>query len=166
MSRPLDSTPVTSVVVKRGRAKPLWRGHPWVFRDSIAEIEGASTPGDLVSVLDSDGRLIGCGFFSPESKIAVRLLGPEPAEPDAAFFADRIAAALRLREETLGLPVTTDAYRLVHSEGDRLPGLVVDRFADCLAVQFSTAGMHRRKEVVLDALEEVVAPRAIYERPD
>jgi len=90
----------------------------------------------------------------------------EHVEPTKAFFVDRIARAAKLRTETLGLPVVTDGYRLVHSEGDLLPGLVVDRYAGCLVAQFSTAGIHRHRETILDALEEVLAPKAIFERPD
>jgi len=176
---------VGRVIVRRGRAKPLWRGHPWVFLDSIARIDGEAGAGDLVDVAAEDGREIGSGFFSPRSRIAVRILlrpgtgggdgGPGPTSPAATdvggdvgadFFRARLAQALRLRDETLLLPVVTDGYRLVHSEGDYLPGLVVDRFARCLAVQFSTIGMHRRREVILDALEELLAPAAIFEVPD
>jgi len=159
---------VGTVIVKRGRAKPLWRGHPWVFRDSIEHVSEDVDAGAMVKVADGDGRVLGQGFYSPGSKIAVRILSrePEAPEPDAAFFRDRIAKAVRLRRETLGLPVVTDAYRLVHSEGDFLPGLVVDHFAGHLVVQFSTIGMHRRRELVLDALEEVVGPQSIFEQPD
>ncbi len=186
--------------MRRGRAKPLWRGHPWVFRDSIDRVDGNAGAGDLVEVADEDGRGIGYGFFSPGSKIAVRILGspggrgggsggeggqgggdaaegggaepaPRPGRGDGlpvdtAFFRERIARALRLRHETLLLPVVTDGYRLVHSEGDYLPGLVVDRYARCLAVQFSTIGMHRRREMILDALEDLLSPAAIFELPD
>lgn len=155
------------VVVRKGRAKPLWRGHPWVFRDSIARIEGGPEAGELVTVADEGGRPIGCGFLSPESAIAVRILSPEPSvEIGPAFFRDRIEAALRLRRETLQLPVVTDAYRVVHSEGDFLPGLVVDHFAGHLVVQLSTVGMHVRRDLVLDALEEVLSPASIHERHD
>lgn len=156
-----------SVVVKRGRAKPLWRGHPWVFRESIVRVEGNPEPGDLVSILDDSGRAIGCGFFSPQSQLSARILSREESVAvDTAFFAERLERARVLREETLDLPVFTDAYRLVHSEGDLLPGLVVDHFAGHLVVQFSTWGMHRRREEILDALEEVFTPRAIHARPD
>jgi 23S rRNA (cytosine1962-C5)-methyltransferase len=158
---------VGSVTVKRGRAKPLWRGHPWVFADSVAKSEGDPRPGDLVTVRDERSKAVGCGFFSPSSRIAVRILSREEhIETDAEFFHERIESALRLRIESLDLPSVTDAYRLVHSEGDFLPGLIVDRFADRLVVQFSTAGMDLRREKILDALEKLLAPVAIYERPD
>jgi len=168
LSSPLDSPPVGTVVVKRGRAKPLWRGHPWVFRESVGRVSDDVDAGALVQVADEDGRVLGQGFYSPLSKIAVRLLSREPEgpEPDAAFFRGRIERAFRLRHETLGLPVVTDAYRLVHSEGDFLPGLVVDHFAGHLVVQFSTVGMHRRRDLLLDAIEEVVRPLSIFEQPD
>jgi len=167
MSKPVDSGAVGTVVVKQGKAKPLWRGHPWVFRDSIARVAGDPAPGDMVSVEDEGGRFIGGGFFSPDSALAVRIFTREEGEEAGAeLFRARIRAALHLRDETLGLPVSTDAYRLVFSEGDRLPGLVVDHFAGHLVVQFSTIGMHRRRELILDALEEVVAPRTIHEQPD
>lgn len=138
-----------------------------MFKESIAKTEGDPAPGDLVRVADEKGRLLGKGFFNPRSQLAVRiLLRDEETEADLAFFRRRIADAVRLRDDTLGLPVVTDVYRLVYSEGDLLPGLVVDRFADHLVVQFSTLGMHLRREAVLDALEEVVSPRSIHEQPD
>jgi 23S rRNA (cytosine1962-C5)-methyltransferase len=168
VSSPLDFWALGTVVVKRGRAKPLWRGHPWVFRDSVERVSGDLDAGALVHVADEEGRVLGRGFWSPQSKIAVRLLcrDPEGPEPDTAFFRERIERAYRLRHETLGLPVVTDAYRLVHSEGDYLPGLVVDHFAGHLVVQFSTVGMDRRRDLVLDALEEVTSPLSIFEQPD
>ncbi|MGH7163289.1 MAG: class I SAM-dependent rRNA methyltransferase [Planctomycetota bacterium] len=155
------------VIVKRGHAKPLWMGHPWVFRESIARVEEEPDDGDLVTVQDEGDRVVGCGFLSASSRIAVRILSrDERVDAGKGFFAERLARAARLRRETLGLPVFTDGYRVVHSEGDLLPGLVVDHFAGHLVVQFSTVGMHRRREAILDALEEVLAPKAIYEQPD
>ena len=156
-----------NVVVKRGRAKPLWRLHPWVFRDSIAHVDGNPQSGDLVEVQDDARRTIGWGFFSPESKIAVRIFEREdPTCVETSLIRDRITAAAELRTETLGLPVVTDAYRVVHAEGDGLPGLVVDSFAGHLVVQFSTAGMSRRREQILDILEEVLEPSSIHEVVD
>lgn len=138
-----------------------------MFKESIAKTEGDPAPGELVRVADEKGRFLGAGFYNPRSRLAVRILArDEETKADFAFFRRRIADAVRLRDDTLGLPVVTDVYRLVFSEGDLLPGLVVDRFADHLVVQFSTLGMHLRREVVLDALEEVVGPQSIHEQPD
>ncbi|MHC4938304.1 MAG: class I SAM-dependent rRNA methyltransferase [Planctomycetota bacterium] len=151
--------------IRRGRAKPLWRGHPWVFADSVDSVGGSPEPGDLCTIKAPDGRTIGCGFYSPTSAIVARILSSEGAIPPD-FFQQRLRDARTLREEVLELPVVTDGYRLVHSEGDLLPGLVVDHFAGHLAVQFSTIGMHRRREEILDALEEVFSPLSIFETPD
>jgi len=145
----------------------LWRGHPWVFADSIAGVDGSPAAGELVTVKAPDGRTIGRGFYSPSSAIAARILvRDEETTIDRDFFAQRIDNARRLREEVLELPVVSDGYRLVHSEGDLLPGLVVDRFGDHLVAQFSTIGMHRQRESILDALEEVFHPHSIHEAPD
>ena len=157
----------SDVRIRRGRAKPLWRGHPWVYRDSIVAVDDGVEAGDLVTVRDPAGRAIGCGFFSPGSAIAVRILSREEwIETDRAFFVDRLRTALRLRTDTLQLPVFTDAFRVVHSEGDRLPGLVADLFGGHLVAQLSTAGLHRRRDLILDALEEVIEPESIHLKPD
>ncbi|MHC4956125.1 MAG: rRNA large subunit methyltransferase I, partial [Planctomycetota bacterium] len=128
--------------IKAGRAKPLWRGHPWVFADSIASVEGDPEPGHLVTVKAPDDRTIGRGFFNPRSAIAVRILtrGDE-GEVGREFFQQRLDAARHLRDEVLELSVISDGYRVVHSEGDLLPGLIVESFAGHLVVQFSTLGM-------------------------
>src|SRR5207253_2369699 len=104
------------------------------------------------------------GFWSGRSQLRVRLFAWEPGvEPDAAWLRTRVAAAVAFRREKLGLPEAgrTTAYRLVHGEADGLPGLVVDRFGDFLAIQVSTAGLDRRRDALLDALEAELAPRAI-----
>ncbi len=138
-----------------------------MFRDSIAQIEGTPLSGDVVAVLDDTQKTIGWGFYSPAATIAVRILErKDPSAIETTMLKDRIANAIHLRVETLGIPVVTDAYRVVHSEGDALPGLIVDSFARHLVVQFSTAGMARRRESILDALEEVLRPKSIHEVVD
>src|ERR1041385_2442386 len=104
------------MILRRGRAKPIWHGHPWVYSEAIARTEGEVAPGDLVEVIDDGGRLIGRGFANPRSQIRVRMWtrGDEPADP--CLIAQRIAAARALRTK-LGLPsAETTAYRLVNSE--------------------------------------------------
>lgn len=153
--------------IKAGRVKPLWRGHPWVFANSVASVEGSPEPGDLIGVRAPDGRMIGRGYYSPKSAIVSRILvRDEQTVVDAAFFAQRLENARNLREVVLDLPIVSDGYRLVHSEGDLLPGLIVDQFGSHLVAQFSTVGMHRNREVILDALEEVFRPQSIHETPD
>jgi 23S rRNA (cytosine1962-C5)-methyltransferase len=157
------------VTIQRGRVKPIAYRHPWVFAASIDRVDGDPQDGDVVDVRDPGGRFLARGFWSGKSQLRVRLFAWEPGvEPDAAWLRGRVAAAVALRREKLGLPEPgrTTACRLVHSEGDGIPGLVVDRFGDVLALQISTAGLERRRAAVLDALEAEVAPRAIVASDD
>ncbi|MBC8133315.1 MAG: class I SAM-dependent rRNA methyltransferase [Deltaproteobacteria bacterium] len=151
------------VVLRQGRARPLWFGHPWVYANAIGRVEGDGLPGDIVSLCDHDGRLIGRGIFNPRSQIPVRLLTRRDEPIDAAFFRARVAAARALRVR-LGLPnASTSAYRLINSEGDNLPGLVVDIYDDTAVVQITTLGMAIRRAMLFDALEAELAPRTIFE---
>lgn len=156
-----------SVILKRGRAKPFFYGHPWVFSGSVAAVHGAPAPGDLVTVLDDRGTFVAKGFFNPRSQIRVRLATWDPDEAvDEGYFERRLRLAADLRERVLALPAHTDAYRIVHSEGDGLPGLIVDRYGDWLAVQFLALGLALRKPQVLAALSRVFPTRHVFERSD
>ncbi len=156
-----DST--ARVVLRQGRARPLWFGHPWVYANAIGRVDGTAAPGDVVSLCDHDGRLIGRGIFNPRSQIPVRLLTRRDEPVNAAFFRTRIAAARALRVR-LGLPSDrTTAYRLVNSEGDDLPGLVIDIYNDAAVVQITTLGMSLRRAMLFDALEAELSPRTVFE---
>ena len=160
-SEPVDSS--ARVVLKKGRARPLWFGHPWVYANAVDRLEGQAEPGATVSLVDHDGRFIGRGLFNPRSQIPVRLLTRQDEPIDAGFFSRQIAAAVALRAR-LGLPsATTTAYRLVNSEGDDLPGLVVDVFGDALSVQITALGMAQRRADLFDALEQALQPASLYE---
>lgn len=167
----MASTPeIPTLHLRRGSAKPIHAGHPWVFAGAIERFSGgAPEPGAEVRVCDADRQVLGHGYFSPGSAIAVRLLtrGDEPA--DEALLARRIDAALALRRDVLklgGADGTTTAYRLIHSEGDGLGGLTVDVYGDCLCVQIGSAGMERRRDALARLLEERLHPRAILDRGD
>jgi 23S rRNA (cytosine1962-C5)-methyltransferase len=140
-------------------------GHPWVYAQAVERVEGGATAGDEVSVVDPRGNLLGRGFYSPRSAIPVRLLvRDEKTRLDASFFHARIEHAIALRA-SLGLPNEhTNGFRLIHAEGDGLPGLVVDRFGDVLAIQLGTIGMKQREALVHEALVTLLAPRAIVDR--
>lgn len=151
------------IVLKRGRARPLWFGHPWVYSNAIDRVEGKADPGSIVSLADHDGRLIGRGTYNPRSQIAVRLLTRAEDPVEAQFFVRQLRSAQALRA-ALDLPNDrTNAYRLVNSEGDGLPGLVVDVFGDAVAYQVSTLGMALWRDEIAAAIEEVVHPKTIYE---
>jgi 23S rRNA (cytosine1962-C5)-methyltransferase len=146
--------PVVSTDPPRIRLKIERRSaHPWVFQKMV-EWPAAKVPnGGVVDVLDKSGQWVGRGFYNGHSRIALRILTADPNEPiDAAFFADRVGKALALRRDVLRLDAVTDAYRVVHSEADGLSGLVVDRFADTLVVEFFAAGMFKQRQPIFDAL--------------
>ena len=151
------------VILHKGRARPLWFGHPWVYANAVDRIEGDAAPGDAVSLCDHDGRLIGRGFYNPRSQIPVRLCTRADEALDAAFLRARIARARALRAR-LGLPSErTTIYRLVNSEGDDLPGLVVDVYGDAAVVQITTLGMSERRAAIFDALEAELGSATIFE---
>jgi len=151
------------VVLRRGRARPLWFGHPWVYANAVDRLEGGAQPGCVVSLLDHDGRFIGRGIYNSRSQIPVRLLTRVDEAIDAPFFVRRLHAAQELRA-ALALPSAgTTAYRLVNSEGDSLPGLVVDMFGEAAAFQVSTLGMALWREEIAGAIAEVLAPTTLYE---
>jgi 23S rRNA (cytosine1962-C5)-methyltransferase len=151
------------VLLRKGRARPLWYGHPWVYANAVERVEGAPEPGDVVSLADHDGRFIGRGFYNPRSQIPVRLCTRADEPVDAAFFAARVARARRIRSR-LGLPSpSTDVYRLINSEGDDLPGLVVDVYGDAAVAQLTTLGIAARRNEIYDALEAELGVKTIFE---
>ncbi|HET7542716.1 MAG TPA: class I SAM-dependent rRNA methyltransferase [Polyangiaceae bacterium] len=156
---------MAAVIIKSGHVQPVWAGHPWVFAQAIERIEGGATAGDEILVRDARGNTLGRGLYSPGSAIPVRLFTRDASTAiDGALFGARIERAIQ-RRERLGLPsAETNAVRLVHAEGDDLPGLVVDRLGDVLAVQLGTIGLKRREGVILDLLSKLLKPRAIIDR--
>ena len=154
-----------TIHLKAGHVQPIWSGHPWVYAQAIDRVEGGATAGEEVHVVDPRGNLLGRGFYTPGSAIPVRLLVRDArTHLDVAFFRARLERAIALRA-SLGLPNEhTNGFRLVHAEGDGLPGLIVDRFGDVLAIQLGTFGMKEREAVVHEALSLAVGPRAIVDR--
>ena len=136
------------------RLRNAWRStHPWIFQKLIDKPVQRPKPGSIVDVTGSDGVWIGRGFYNGHSRIALRVLEHDPdVAIDAAWFAAKIGEAVRLRRELLKLDEVSDAWRVVHSEGDNLSGLVVDRYADLLVVEFFSAGMYRHREWIYEAL--------------
>ena len=159
----MSAHPVVRVNARQGRRARA--GAPWLFSNEIEMTAAAKVlpPGAPVNVVGDDGRAFGTGFFNPHSLIAVRLVDSSPdVALDAAFFAAKLKRALALREQLFAAPY----YRLVNAEGDNLPGLVIDRFADTAVVQITAAGMEAVREEVVSALESVLAPENIVLRAD
>jgi 23S rRNA (cytosine1962-C5)-methyltransferase len=136
------------------RLKNAWKSsHPWIFQRLVEKPAQRPKPGSIVDAYGVDGGFVGRGFYNGHSRIALRILETDPAVPvDAGWFARRIGAAVALRREVLRLDEVSDAWRVVHSEGDGLSGLVVDRYADLLVVEFFAAGMYRHREWIYEAL--------------
>jgi 23S rRNA (cytosine1962-C5)-methyltransferase len=150
------------VVLKPGRDWAVATGHPWIYSGAVAALEEEDVPGAVAEVRAADGRLLGRGTWNPKTSIAVRMLtrGDEPV--DAAFVRRRLESARALR----ALVRDSDAWRLVNGEGDRLPGVVVDRYGDYLVCQFLTAGAEGLKPWLVEALGALLAPRGIFERSE
>lgn len=133
-----------------------WKStHPWIFQRLVEKPSQRPKPGSIVDVVGNDGVWIGRGFYNGHSRIALRMLENDPdVTVDAAWFARKISDAVQLRCDILKLDEVSDAWRVVHSEGDGLSGLVVDRYGDLLVVEFFSAGMFRHREWIYEALRQ------------
>jgi 23S rRNA (cytosine1962-C5)-methyltransferase len=154
---------VATVILHPGREARLAGGHQWIYAGEIRSMDGTAQPGDVVDVRAADRTFLGRGYFNPRSTIAIRLLTRQREAIDDAFFRRRLEGALALRRRVVS---GTTACRLVYSEGDGLPGLVVDRYGDLLVVQVLTLGMARQQERLVRMLQELAQPAAIYGRND
>jgi len=147
---------IPSIQLRPKHGRRIRSGHPWVFSNEIADDVKALPPGGTVDVCDANGSFLGRGYANPKSLIAIRILSRRKEDVDhPAFWTNRIRSAAGYRAAALP---DRESYRLIHAEGDRLPGLVVDKYGDWLAVQLTTLGMEKRKELIAEALREVVKP--------
>jgi 23S rRNA (cytosine1962-C5)-methyltransferase len=144
------------------RTKRLHENHLWVFSNELHESPKNYAPGTLVEVCDLKENYLGVGYINPRSLIAVRLLTTRREAVDRDFFKRRIGDALTLRRRIS--EEDRDALRLIYSEGDYLPGLIADRYAECLVLQFLTAGMERFRDEVVGIMDEMLAPETIVIR--
>ena len=138
------------------RLKNAWKStHPWIFQRLVEKPAQRPKPGSIVEVLGVDGAWIGRGFYNGHSRIALRMLEADPdVAVDAAWFERKIGEAVQLRREILKLDAIGNAWRVFHSEGDGISGLVVDRYDDLLVVGFFSAGAWRHREWIFNALRE------------
>ncbi len=154
---------MATVFLNPGRQERLAGGHLWVYEGEIRSIDGRVAPGDVVDVRAADRSFIGRGYVNPHSTIAVRLLTRHRETIDEAFFRRRLEEAVALRRRMVG---AATAYRIVYSEGDGLPGLIVDRYGDLLVMQTLTLGMARHEGLLVRLLQELLQPAGIYARND
>ncbi len=137
-------------------------GHPWIYSSDV-EDRGTAQPGDTVRVIGARGKVLGLAHFSSTSQIALRLISERLRPIDAGFFRERISTAWAFRQR-LGLD--TRVCRVVHAEGDQLPGLIVDKYGDYLSIQLLTQAMDRAKPLIVEALSEVTGATGMLARND
>jgi 23S rRNA (cytosine1962-C5)-methyltransferase len=160
-----------TVTLKPREEIRIRRGHPWIYDNEIASVEGSPAPGDEVRAQDSRGRLLGYGFFNPASKIRVRIFSRTSERADSEFFRGIFSAALAWRKQFFD--TKNQSFRAVFGEADSAPGLIVDLFRGSptapgcwLSTQFLSLGVARRREAIVAALQSVFAPDGISERSD
>ena len=154
---------MTQVYLKKKISRRIESGHPWVFTNEVGKVEGPLDGGDIVDLLNHDGKFVGRGYSNPKSQILVRLLTRNKSEQiDDEFFMKRIRAAWEYRQK-LGY---TENCRLIFGEADFLPALIIDKFNDYFVLQTLALGIDRWKPAIVKALETIFSPKGIYERND
>ena len=148
------------VILKPGREKSLLHRHPWIFSGAVETLPSFSD-GDLLPVYTKANSFIGIGYFNRQSSIIGRMIAFGTSDVEKTLK-EKIETAVRLRASLFNAQTT--GYRLINAEGDGLPGLIVDRYADVLVVQISTLGMERLKSNLISHLQEIITPRLIYEK--
>lgn len=158
----------SKVILKSGKDQSVRRYHPWIFSGAIKKIVGPVNEGDLVIVTDNKDEFLALGHYQIGS-IAVRILSFEEKEIDKNFWTEKIATAYKLRKEFgLAENVNNNVYRLVHAEGDGLPGLIIDYYNGTAVLQMHSIGMYLNKEHIIEALKEVYGERliAVYDKSE
>lgn len=150
-----------AVILKPGKDKPVRHRHHWIFSGAIQSLP-SFTDGEMLPVNSAEGHFLGYGYFNRQSSIIGRMIAFDAADP-LESIKRHIDDAIALRESLFDL-TKTNAYRLINAEGDRLPGLIVDRYGPLLVIQVSTLGMERLKESIVLFLREKCHPAAIYEK--
>ena len=153
------------VTLKKGKEKAVLQRHPWLFSGAIERVKGKPANGDIVRLLNDKGTFMAYGFYNAQSRVALRLLEwNESVEINEDWYRKRVAAAVASRREVLNDDNNT--CRLIFSEADYLPGLIVDKYADYLAVQVLTSGIERMMPVIIDELQKLLNPAGIFDKSD
>jgi 23S rRNA (cytosine1962-C5)-methyltransferase len=154
------------VILKKDRDKSVRNRHPWIFSGSIARVEGNPASGDVVDVWNNRARFVARGIYNEKSQIRVRLLTWNPNDPiDDDFWRRRVSRAVAGRM-ALKQDQRTDAYRIVYSEADGVPGFIADLYGTWLVVQFLSLAVERHRRIILNTLLDLIEPQGIYERSD
>ncbi len=151
------------IKLKKNEEKRILNGHPWVFSNEIENFSSQIEPGTIVDIEDYRGGFIGRGYFNPRSLISVRILSREKEEIDTAFFRKRVQASYGYRREIFP---SEKSYRIVYSEGDFLPGLIIDKYDNIMVIQSLTAGIEKQLDNICNILIEEFKPAAIIAKND
>ncbi len=152
-----------TIQLKKKQERRLLKGHQWVFSNELVDVPGHIEPGDVVRLVAFGGQHLGIGFYNPHSLISFRFLTHTDVAIGPEFFLERIQTACSLRY-VLYPPHKTNTFRVVHSESDFLPGLIIDKFNDILSVQTFSAGMERHLDTIVETLKQLFSPRMIVLR--
>jgi len=154
------------VVLKKGKEKAVLHRHPWVFSGAIEKVKGKPVNGEIIKLLNTQGAFLAYGFYNDQSRVAVRLLEwDESVTVDESWFRQKVQTAVAGRAHILA-DGSTDTCRLIFSESDYLPGLIVDKYAGHLAVQVLTSGMQNAMPVIIDELNNLLSPLSIFDKSD
>lgn len=155
-----------SVILKKGKEKAVNQRHPWVFSGAIEKVKGIPLNGDIVRLLNAKGEFMAYGFYNDRARVALRLLEwDEAITVDEAWWRSKLAVAIAARSSILQEGVT-NTCRLVFSESDYLPGLIVDKYADHLSLQILTSGIENIKPIIIDELQKLLNPASIFDKSD
>ncbi len=157
---------MVDVILKKGKEKAVLHKHPWVFSGALERVNGKPENGEIVRLVDAKGAFMAYGFYNNQSRVALRLLEwEEAAEVDEQWFRDKISTAVQSRFNLLE-DGSTNTCRLIFSESDYLPGLIVDKYADYLSVQVLTSGIEKMLPVIIHQLNKLLKPTGIFDKSD
>ncbi|WP_316770381.1 class I SAM-dependent rRNA methyltransferase [Pedobacter frigiditerrae] len=157
---------MVEIKLKKGKEKAVLQRHPWVFSGALEKIKGSPENGDVVKVCSANNDFLAYGYFNAQSRVAVRLLEwDENQMIDEAWYAQKINQAIASRSHLLKNK-NTNTYRLIFSEADFLPGLIVDKYDDFLSVQILSSGIEKAKPIIIDLLVKALQPKGIFDRSD
>lgn len=153
---------MAKAILRKTRETRVRGGHPWIYASEIEKTEGDCAPGDIIDVYSAKGAMLGKALFNPRSQITLRMLTMHDEPTDEAFFRRRLTDAWEYRKRLCDV----ESCRLVFSESDFLPGLIVDKFAGTLVMQTLSLGMDMRKDMLARLMQEITGARGVYERND
>lgn len=157
---------MVQIKLKKGKEKAVHQRHPWVFSGAIENVKGKPANGDVVKLLSASNDFLAYGYYNDQSRVAVRLLEwDETVNINEAWYEQKISQAIAARAHLLK-STDTNAYRLIFSEADFLPGLIVDQYADFLSVQILSSGIEQAKPMIIAALVKILNPTGIFDRSD